>query len=510
MENLIKNKQFKWLTHTFICALFWIVGFTLSDFIKTPVASFTDVVMVATHMTTILLASWTLITLLSTLPTIVFTILYAFITLLASILAFYRYTMGFSLNTMILDIVFQNDIAISADMVTWEVIVWVCFATLCGTLLALLRRLYTIDWHSKWTYFILVVSVCGLIIFLNPNGRFARPISERIPFNLYAVTKKHFEEKQEISKERPRCFKVATTSVDSLTVVVVIGEALRPQNMSINGYERSTTPNLERLGAISYDNVYSEYVYTNRSVPHILTRADSVNIQYAYTERSFIDVFKAAGYFTTFIANQDAEKSYVYFMNEADTCFRANTSKTVYNFEKWLDEDMLPYYISTINDNSPRQLILLHCIGSHWWYNSHYSDDYKIYTPVITSRILSNCDSMAMVNSYDNTVCYTDFFLSQIIEPLQNRNAVVIFLSDHGEALGENGKWLHASESEAMHSTAAFVWFSPLYAKQFPQFVEQAENNRHKKWRTDFLYHSVIDAGHITTDVMDTTLSIFR
>ncbi|HQP80637.1 MAG TPA: hypothetical protein PLK20_03930, partial [Paludibacteraceae bacterium] len=103
-------------------------------------------------MTTILLASWTLITLLSTLPTIVFTILYAFITLLASILAFYRYTMGFSLNTMILDIVFQNDIAISADMVTWEVIVWVCFATLCGTLLALLRRLYTIDWHSKWTY----------------------------------------------------------------------------------------------------------------------------------------------------------------------------------------------------------------------------------------------------------------------------------------------------------------------------------------------------------------------
>ena len=510
MKRFFHSYWSKWLGHTFFCAFFIVLAFTLSDFINTPIKSITDITMACIHMSTVFIACWSFIIILALLPTVAFTIGYSTVVFVSAILSFYRYTMDFSLNTMMLDIVFQNDLKVSADMVTWEVLLWVIAFTIMGIFLAKIKKSYTVQYQKKTTYVILALSVTSFFILLAPSGRFARPVTERIPFNVYAVTKKYIEEHHEIAKERSRKCHTVVAPTDSLTVVVIIGEALRPQNMSINGYYRKTTPNLEALRVNSFDHIYSEYVYTNRSVPHILTPADSTHTDYAYTERSFIDVFNAAKFSTTFIANQDAEIPYVYFMEEANTYIKANTSKTVYNFEKWLDEDILPYYNQTLKKDSIQSLIVLHCIGSHWWYNSHYSNNFEIFKPTMTSRIVSNCDSMEIVNSYDNTVCYTDYFLQQIIQPLVDKNAVVIFLSDHGEALGENGQWLHASNSEVMHKTAAFVWMSNLYKQKFSYKATQCEQNRHKRYRTDFLYHSVIDAAHIKTDILDTTLSIFR
>lgn len=510
MKTWVQSYWAKWLGHTFLCALFIIIAFTLSDFINTPIKSATDITTAILHMSIIFIACWSFIIFLSILPTVLFTLGYGFIVIIASILSFYRYTINFSLNTMMLDIVFKNDIKVSADMVTWEIFIWVISFTIIGFFLSIMHKYYSINFKDKLTYIILTTATLSFVILITPNGRFSRPIKERIPFNIYAVTQKYIEEFQEISKERPRKFQIATSTTDSLVVIVVIGEALRPQNMSINGYHRKTTPRLEALQVISFSDIYSEYVYTNRSVPHILTPADSIHTEYAYTERSFIDVFKAVNFSTTFIANQDAETPYVYFMEEANNNIKVNKSKTVYNFEKWLDEDMLPYYNQTLETDTLQSLIILHCIGSHWWYNSHYSNDFEIFKPTMKSRIVSNCDSMEIVNSYDNTVCYTDYFLQQIIEPLSTKNAVVIFLSDHGEALGENGQWLHASNSEVMHKTAAFIWMSDVYKRKYPTKAARCDNNKHRRYRTDFLYHSVIDAAQIQTDILDTTLSVFR
>jgi glucan phosphoethanolaminetransferase (alkaline phosphatase superfamily) len=280
--------------------------------------------------------------------------------------------------------------------------------------------------------------------------------------------------------------------------------------MSINGYWRKTTPKIEELNVISLDSIFSDFVYTNKSVPHLMTRASSDNPQIAYTERSFIDVYKVAGIKTATIANQDAEKPYVYFINEADTTIKSNQSKTVYNFDKWLDEDILPHYNNILNENNNKQLIVIHTIGSHWWYNSHYSNEYEIFKPTMRSRIVSNCDSMEIVNSYDNTVLYTDFIISEIIKPLQNKNAIMIYLSDHGEALGEDNLWLHASDAEIMHHTAALVWMSDKYIENYPNKYNAILSNKQKKYKTDFLYHTVIDAGNISTDVLDIKLSLLN
>ena len=117
---------------------------------------------------------------------------------------------------------------------------------------------------------------------------------------------------------------------------------------------------------------------------------------------------------------------------------------------------------------------------------------------------------MEIVNSYDNTVLYTDFIISEIIKPLQNKNAIMIYLSDHGEALGEDNLWLHASDAEIMHHTAALVWMSKKYIELYPNKYNALLLNKTQKHKTDFLYHTAIDAGNIKTDVLDSTLSLLN
>lgn len=506
----VKNIS-KWLLHVFLCALYLCLTCTVADFISTPVKESSDVIIAVMHWSTVLIAVFSSLLIISLLPKWLFSIFYSLTACISAMLAYFRHTIGFSFNTMILDIVFDNDVAVSADMVTWPLILWMLIITSGALWLSLQKKRYTLDLKDKYIYIPVVLALISAFIMYNPDGRFSRPVRERIPINIFYITGKYLVDKNEVMTVRPCVcdYAVSLNPEDSIVTVVVIGEALRRDNLSINGYYRNTTPKLAELNVVSFDSLYSEYVYTNRSVPHILTRADKDNPDRAYTERSFIDIFKKAGIRTASIANQDFEKSYNYFINEADTVIISNISKNFYNFDKWLDGDVLPHY-NNLLAQSDNQMILIHTIGSHWWYNAHYTDEYEVFKPVMKSRIVSNCDSMEIVNSYDNTVLYTDYVLSEIIMPLQEKCAVVIYVSDHGEALGENNMWLHAGDSEMMHYPAAFVWMSDVYKQKFPYKNDAVENNRHKNITTDAVYHSVIDAADINTDVLDTTLSVFR
>lgn len=503
------NNIIKWISHALICSLFVCITFTITDFINIPISSTKDFIMATLHWSTIFMAVFSVIINVALMGSTIFTCFLTFTSILSAILAYFRYTINFAFNTMILDIMFQNDVAVSADMVTWQLIVWVIITTICAITLGLLRKKYSINHKNYTTWIISALNIIIFIILLNPNGRFHRPIVERIPFNIVNTSVKYFQEKKEIAAIRPAQCTYAKANSDSIIVVIVIGEALRPSNLSMNGYYRNTTPLLEKLNVIPMDSIFSEYAYTNKSVPQLLTRADKKNPNRAYIERSFIDIFKTANFNTITITNQDAEKPYAYFINEADTTIATNISKGVYNFDKWLDEDIIEPYKNLVKTNN-QQLFLIHTIGSHWWYCSHYSDKYEIYKPTIISRIISECDSIAIVNSYDNTVRYTDFVISEIIKPLQESNAIVIFVSDHGEALGENGQWLHAYDSKIMYNTASFVWMSETYKTKHPERYEYLLNNRHKRYSTSHLYHTAIYAGDIESDALDSTQTIFQ
>ena len=90
----------------------------------------------------------------------------------------------------------------------------------------------------------------------------------------------------------------------------------------------------------------------------------------------------------------------------------------------------------------------------------------------------------------------------------EGQRAILFYLSDHGEALGENGNYCHAGDAEEMHSCGAFVWYSDLYAETYPEKVRALESNKDKAYMTDILFHSVLSAAGLQLKDADSNMDI--
>ncbi|MDH6534755.1 DUF1705 domain-containing protein [Parabacteroides sp. 52] len=507
MFHIPVNKLlFRFCIFSFLTALFVSIFLTSADFLKIPVTTAKDVFILLLQWGVIFTANFFLIFLLAV-NKYVFALIFPLVTFISSLLAWFRFTMNAILTPMILDATLENDFRTSSELCTPGLV----FFVLLMLLISLFIVYYRIK-HIKLEKPLVVACVTAvlLVCFTQIDG-LKRPISKRIPFNIYYTVVDYCKEKQMISMERMDLTEgIRCGEEDDLIVVFVLGESLRPDHLGINGYERNTTPLLSQEDIISFPHIYTEFTYTNRSVPYILTRADSTDYGRAFTEKSFVNLFNACDYYTVWLANQEPTDTYVYFMNECDSLFHVNIEKSSYVFDKWVDGDLLPLYDDALQVANKKKLIILNGIGSHWWYNSHFTDEFAVFTPIIKSKILSSNTQQEMINSYDNTVLYTDYFLYNVIERLRDKKAIFIYQSDHGEALGEDGMWLHASESPFPHQAACLIWMSPAYKESFPEHYIHAKENSSKRYRTDYLFHSILDAGKIESPYLDTSQSIFR
>jgi len=115
------------------------------------------------------------------------------------------------------------------------------------------------------------------------------------------------------------------------------------------------------------------------------------------------------------------------------------------------------YYIRLKRINPFKTGYIFHFIGSHWYCNYRYPENLKKYLPITKSRSINHNTKEEIINSYDSTILYMDFFVSSIINLVKHENCILIYISDHGELLGENNQWLHAIEHETLHNAASFI-----------------------------------------------------
>ncbi len=501
----IQKYAFPFYVFTFVVTLFVGVCFTSTDFLTIPTVSLGDKLILFFQWAVVVGALYFLITLLAV-NKYVFAVTFPLLTLVSSLLAWFRFTTNTTLTPMILDAALENDARTTSDLITPGLITFVLVSLLFSGYLVY-RRIKKVTLPTP----LLTTGLSlALLVLVTQVGPFKRPISERIPFNVYYTFQKYWEEKQVLRENRTNLTEGVTCGEEDLTVVLVLGESLRPDHLVINGYERNTTPYLSKEDIISFPHVYTQQTYTNRSIPHMLTRADSTDYSRAYTEKSVISFFNACDYHTAWLANQEAADTYAYFMNECDTLCYINVGKSPYVFDRWVDGDLLPLYTENLQRPGSKKLILLHTIGSHWWYNSHYTDEFALFQPTAKSKVVSSNTREEMINSYDNTVLYTDYFLFSLIDKIRDKKAILIYQSDHGEGLGEDGIWLHAAESPYTHQAACLVWMSESYKQSFPAYYEHARLNRTKKYRTDYLFHTLLDAAGIGSVYKDDSLSLFR
>ncbi len=409
--------------------------------------------------------------------------------------AYFRVAQCATVTPMIVEATLHTNAGTVAGVVSWQLVVYILFNIILAGIILWWR--FRLD-APKYVWWHALGCLILLVSYYNFNSRLHQSMNQRYPYNVVYSTVEYLKMQRLITEERTMPAVLLANDIDSLDVIFVLGEAMRSDHLGLNGYERNTTPRLQaRANVVALPNIYSEYTYTSASVPHIMTIADSINPEASFNTTSFISCFEQYGYESAWISNQDYGKTYVSFIYEADTLIFPHADKSVFVYNEWVDIDLIAPLQACLNRESTKNIAVIHTIGSHWYYNNHVPKEMQVFQPVTNNRVVASNTVEQVINSYDNTTYYLDYFLDSLYNTLNNRNAIVLYLSDHGESLGENGRFFHAGSGEETHYPACIVWYSDKYAQTFPDKIKALHLNHIKPYKTDFLFYSILSAAGI-------------
>jgi len=445
---------------------------------------------------------------LTSLNRVVFSILFPIFTLITGITAYFVWRIDLGISVALIESIFLTNSEEIGSYISTSLILWT---------IALLLLIFLL---MKWRFKILLkrndiiltlfTFIVFIVIFISFNKIRNNSFIQRSPFSYYSAYKDYIKQNANIKSRTLLIDDSISRSSDSLITVFVIGESLRSDYVQMNGYHRVTMPKMEERNVVYIPNVYSPYTHTSASVSYIMTPADSSNLDLMFNKGSFINLFNNAGYRTSWIANQNPLSSFIFFVNETDSQFINKPFITDYSNSQKLDSDLITPFKDIVNNDISNQLIILHFAGNHWWYNKNMPDNFIHFKPILENRELSLSNKERMINSYDNVSLFVDSVLDEMIKELENKNALLIFLSDHGESFGENGQWLHANDSDIERNPACFIWMSDIYQEQYPEKVKNLILNSNKKINTSFLFHTILDGSNIESNFLDRKESLFN
>jgi glucan phosphoethanolaminetransferase (alkaline phosphatase superfamily) len=434
-----------------------------------------------------------------------FKILFPILFVIVTTFSFWVYTQDLTIGVGMIQAILETNADIAIDVFNYQFTLFVLFS--------MVSIVYFFKFHKKTRISnlkspLFFVAIFGVITFFIVENYKFDAFKNRLPYNLYFNTIKYFKKP---AVQLKKVEQNVLTDEENLHIVLVLGESVRADHLSLNGYQRNTNPLLaQQKNVISFPKVYTPFTFTAQSVPQILTDISIKNVQKNSQATSLYTVLNKASFYTEWIGNQSLEKSY------KDIIY-TNTSKTIIDqfhsflsFKKEKDLALLNYFSldDTLKDN---KITSFHMIGSHWYYNSRIDSSFMRFKPVISSKHLGSSTKQVLINSYDNTILYLDTFLNKLIETLKtsSKKTILIYISDHGETLGEDGKWLHAQEHIASKNPAMLVWFSDNFEKSYPQKIEKMKAKRLDSITTGFLFHSVLDITEIQNFKFDKKQSVF-
>lgn len=436
-----------------------------------------------------------------------FIVLLPLFTFMASVAAHFTWQFDVSINSALIESMLHTNTGEVMSYVSTPLVLFVLISLGISALTVFLR--FRFKWSKREVILAPILFVLCLFIFRVTNRIRYNTMMDRAPYSIYLATKHYLSERKEIKKDRVMLGKDANTNNDSLITVFIIGEALRADHIQVNGYHRVTMPYMERRGVVFLPNIFSPYTHTAQSLPYILTRATEDSLHSINNESSFINAFNTSSFYTVWLGNQNPIRNFRFFVNECDTVLINKPQISDRSNVKKVDSDLIEPFQSIIKKGKPKNLVNLHFIGNHWWYNSNYPDSFAVFTPILENKIVSSANLDRMINSYDNATLFSDFVLDQLISYIEDKKAILIFLADHGQSFGEDGKWLHANNVPAEQNPAGFIWMSDKYKADHPEKVKALLNNRNNMINTSFLFHTIIDGSLIETDVIDFSQSLF-
>jgi lipid A ethanolaminephosphotransferase len=351
------------------------------------------------------------------------------------------------------------------------------------------------------------------------------------PFNsVYAVTRLFVGQASQASRplqvigEDAKAMNPPASEATAPLVVLILGETARAANFGLGGYARETTPQLRQLQAqgnlVYFSDVTSCGTSTQASLPCMFSHLGKVAYEGSNARyESVLDVLQRAGWAVLWLDNQSGCKG---------VCDRVTTVPTqALNVPEFcqggecLDEVMLhelPKQLAALDPAKRAQgtVVVMHQMGSHGpAYYKRAPAALKQFQPECNSHALQNCPPEQIVNAYDNSILYADHFIASTAKWLQaqSRPTALMYLSDHGESLGENGLYLHGmpysiAPKEQTH-VPMLVWLSPALQRERGWRMACLQAQSSKALSHDNLFHSLLGLAQVRTELAKPALDIF-
>ncbi|MDF2181303.1 phosphoethanolamine--lipid A transferase [Neptuniibacter sp. CAU 1671] len=302
-------------------------------------------------------------------------------------------------------------------------------------------------------------------------------------------------------------------------VVMVLGETARAQNFSLNGYDRPTNAFTSAYPVVSYRHMSSCGTATAYSVPCMFSFLNEANYrpERASQQENVLDVIQKAGFDVFWLDNDSGCKGVCkrVLNTEIETTAREGFCDGEYCYDEALISGLDQLLAQPLKRDT---LVILHTIGSHGpTYYRRYPKSFAHFMPDCQRSDIQNCSQDALVNTYDNTLLYTDAVIAEVIERLSDRpnTSSVFYVSDHGESLGESGLYLHGTPKlfapDEQTQVANLLWLSDAFKAEshidLGCLEKQAEEGQ---FSHDYIVHTLLDLTAVRASVYDPSLSLLQ
>jgi len=324
----------------------------------------------------------------------------------------------------------------------------------------------------------------------------------------YEITHKTFFSSHKLFKHIGDDAHISELVKDRELIILVIGETARADRFSLNGYKKNTNPMLSKQSVVSFNNVSSCGTSTRVSVPCIfaIEGKDKFELSKSKDEENFLDVAKKAGVNILWRDNNSSSKGvadraeYQDFLTPRNNPICDPECRDI-GMLSGLDE-----YIS--KQKKDDIIIVLHQMGSHGpAYYERVPESFQKFKPFCKTNQLDQCTKEEISNAYDNTILYTDFFLSEVIDFLKKYDdrfeTAMFYVSDHGESLGEHNMYLHGMPyfiaPKGVTSVPLILWFGKNLIKSESLDMDLLKLKSNKPISHDNVFHTLLGILEIET-----------
>ena len=303
-------------------------------------------------------------------------------------------------------------------------------------------------------------------------------------------------------------------------VIFILGESTGRAHLSLYGYDKPTNPNLQRRldkdEFILFSDCISGADLTMLSCERLFTfydnRVEMLDKPW-YQYPNLFDILKAAGYHTAWLSNQESSgiygnvpRAYADRCNEKNFTVIRDTTTFVYEF----DEKLLSLLDESLQKNTAQKnFYVLHLLGTHADYRLRFPAEYEVFKA--DDEPADAAWKRDYQADYDNAVLYNDFIVDEIIKRFENKDALIIYISDHGESIFEdNIHYGHGPGNGAQSlEIPMIVWTSDIFKANHPDLEQRIRAAKDLPFMTDDMIHALLDLMKIETEDFDSRKSLF-